>query len=396
MRAIIRSAVVVFICVLAGGYGIVPARAQGEGAGKTKVVLVQAPVGAIAPDVVLFKGVLYMVYGLDKDAFFVKSFDSGKTWSAPVKLNGDEGVTTTMGERGPKLAIGNDNVIHVVWQDFWQPDAKVYVRYTRSQNRGRSFDKPRAVSEMSGVDGATIASDGEGHVAVFWHCADDRTPSAKAATWLYLARSDDSGATFGKSEPVHVTGHTGLACSMCQMRARLAIDGKTVFLVFRSAERGIRDPYLLRGAIADNSFTAVRVCQTNWKLDTCPMNGPELTIDSTGRPLVAFMSYNHVYYCFADKEAKNGFGTPIGTPNVQQDEIYPTAVMNKKFETLLIWQVGPMSTTGTAVVKGAIYNMPGVYSGRSATIGTTSSGTKATAFVGGDDNFYIVTTTKKK
>jgi len=56
------------------------------------------------------------------------------------------------------------------------------------------------------------------------------------------------------------------------------------------------------------------------------------------------------------------------------------------------WQVGPMSTSGTATVKWARYNVDGTPTGQRGVAGTSFSGTKATAMVGKDDNFYIVTT----
>ena len=45
-----------------------------------------------------------------------------------------------------------------------------------------------------------------------------------------------------------------------------------------------------------------------------------------------------------------------------------------------------------AVVKWARYNFAGTPSGQQGVIGTSFSGTKATAVVGNDDNFYVVTT----
>lgn len=51
-----------------------------------------------------------------------------------------------------------------------------------------------------------------------------------------------------------------------------------------------------------------------------------------------------------------------------------------------------MSTTGAATVHWATYTSDGKFTGRQGTLGTTTSGTKATAFVDADDNFAIVTT----
>jgi hypothetical protein len=82
----------------------------------------------------------------------------------------------------------------------------------------------------------------------------------------------------------------------------------------------------------------------------------------------------------------------LATPANEDDEIYPTAVGNRRGEVLFLWQVGPMSTTGKATVKWAKYGADGKFTGQQGILGTTTSGTKSTAFVGRDDHFYIVTT----
>lgn len=48
--------------------------------------------------------------------------------------------------------------------------------------------------------------------------------------------------------------------------------------------------------------------------------------------------------------------------------------------SLFLWQVGPMSTTGTATVKWASYSVYGTPTGQRGTAGVSTSGTKATAF----------------
>ncbi|MEI7664179.1 MAG: T9SS type A sorting domain-containing protein [Bacteroidota bacterium] len=49
-----------------------------------------------------------------------------------------------------------------------------------------------------------------------------------------------------------------------------------------------------------------------------------------------------------------------------------------------------MSVTDSATVKWALYDTSGIFTGQQGTAGRTFSGTKATAFVGTDDQFYIV------
>ncbi len=74
---------------------------------------------------------------------------------------------------------------------------------------------------------------------------------------------------------------------MCMMRARTGADG-TVYLAFRSAEKNIRDFYVLKAAGGENRFTAIRVNRDNWLFKECPMCGPELTVGPGWPPAVRF------------------------------------------------------------------------------------------------------------
>ncbi|MEI7833522.1 MAG: sialidase family protein [bacterium] len=356
------------------------------------VKVVQLAAGSLVPDALVdAKGVLHLVVGIKNDAYYLQSIDNGATFSKPLKLNGPEGVTTTMGERGPKLALGEEGSIHVIWADRWKPGAHVLARYTQSLDGGKTFTTPRAISAVWGFDGLTFAVDNAGNVLVFWHINDERKPVEGEATWLYLTRSTDNGITFSKPERLQITGHNGLACSMCQMRA--VINNGQVMLAFRSAASDIRDFYVLTSKVAENAFTTVRVNTDNWKIDYCPMNGPELTLGPDGRAYCAFMTANKVYWAVSDAKV-SAFTNHVATPANETDEIYPTAVANRKGDVLFLWQVGPMSTSGKAVVKWARYGADGKATGEQGTAGTSFSGTKATAVVGADDNFYLLTTAK--
>jgi hypothetical protein len=358
-----------------------------------RVSIVLAPASALVPDVAVDRrGAIHMVFGLDHHAYYVCSTNHGITFTEPLKVNSSGLVETKMGERGPKLAVGRDGGIHVVWMDEWAPGVKTFVRYSRRLDGGKSFEPLKTVSAMSGIDGVTVSADGQGNVVAFWHVMAEPKPEVKSATWLHTARSTDNGATYGANEKVVVTNLSGLACSMCMMRARAGEDGN-VYLAFRSAQDNIRDFYVLKGRIAENRFAAVRVNEDNWRIDYCPMCGPELMLSPNGQSLCAFMSRKKVYWAVSDY-GMTGFRLHVGTPSDETDEIYPSAVANRKGDVLLVWQVGPMAVKGTATVKWARYDKEGRPTGESGVAGRSFAGTKATAFVGNDDNFYVVTTAR--
>jgi hypothetical protein len=389
----IRSAIGIVCFLVCCVSGPRVACAAESPASQSQVHVVRPPRDSFVPDVVLdTRGVLHMVYARNKNAEYVRSADNGVTWTDPVIVNTEGTVEFKMGERGPKLALGRDCTIHVVWVDCWAPGVKTYVRYARSRDGRNSFESRKALSSMSGVDGVTVTADGTGHILAFWHVNLPPQSTIPSATWLHLARSDDDGATFRHDEPIRIDNLGALACSMCMMRARVGSDGD-VSLAFRSAEGNIRDFYVLKGKPNENRFTALRVNRDDWLLKSCPMCGPELTVGPDGRQYCAFMSRHRVYWSVSD-ESLTEFKLHVSTPAPEDDEIYPSAVANRARFVLLVWQVGPMSVTGKATVKWACYDRSGQPTGQQGTVGTTTSGTKATAFVGTDDNFYIVTTAR--
>ncbi len=370
-----------------------------------EVHIVPLPEGALVPDVMMdTRGILHLVYGLGDDAWYVRSIDNGGTFTSPVKVNTVGKVTLTMGERGPKLALGKagpaatktrgrveEPSIHVVWADQWSPGVQVYPRYSRSLDGGKTFEPPRALASLTGIDGLTVAADSNGTVVAFFHqVTPGQQLEVPQAHRLYLARSTDDGVSFGPEERMQLEGMDDLACSMCMMRARVTVDAN-VCLALRVANDNIRDFFLLRSPKAQNPFTPLRVNEDHWELTTCPMCGPELTVDPTGRMLCAFMSRHRIYWSALDD---GRFTLHVATPANENDEIYPAAVGDGKGHVLLVWQVGPMAVGRQATVKWALYGNDGAFSGKQGTVGTSTSGTKATAFVGTDGAFYLVTTAK--
>jgi hypothetical protein len=332
-----------------------------------------------------------MAYGLDHNAYYVRSTDDGATFTRPVKINPSGEVETNMGERGPKLAIGQGDSIHVIWTDAWHPGAQCYARYSRSLD-GRTFSQPRALPDVTGVDGVSLTADSAGHVLVFWHMAGPPKPQVPAATWLFMERSNDNGASFLPMERVQADNNSGLACACCMTCPRVGPDGKA-YLGYRGAEDNIRDMYVMAGSPAGNHFTAMRVNRDQWVLSQCPMCGPDVAFGPGGVVLCAYMAKHHVYWSIASPGAKD-FSLHVATPQNADDEIYPSIAMSHRGEVLLVWQDGPLSTSGTAVAHWAIYSADGRFTGRQGSPGTASSGSKPAVFVGTDDNFYVVTTAR--
>jgi hypothetical protein len=81
----------------------------------------------------------------ETDVFLAKSDDSGRTFSAPVKLSESVGVLAI----NPQIQVAADgHTIHVVWSDnnMLQIGTGNQIFFTRSTDGGTSFSPPIKVS----------------------------------------------------------------------------------------------------------------------------------------------------------------------------------------------------------------------------------------------------------
>src|SRR5262245_15403179 len=165
-----------------------------------EVKVIRVPQDGEVPEVVLAaKGVLQLVYGRGApgNGYYVQSKDLGKTFTAAVQLNQGADTVTTGMERGPKLALGKDGVLHVVWLGFYKKGGGVW--YTRSTDGGKTFEAERNLTEVRPAwDNATVTADQDGNVFVLWTgqwpgLAED--PKSPVAAPIIMTRSTDNGRT---------------------------------------------------------------------------------------------------------------------------------------------------------------------------------------------------------
>jgi hypothetical protein len=342
------------------------------------------PAGARVPDVAQDAGgVIHATYGtgLPGDGCYIRSADGGKTFSTPVKLNQRGGTVTTGMERGPKLALGKDGVIHVVWLAYYKKGGGAW--YTRSTDGGKSFAPERALQEPDyGLDNATIVADGRGLVLVLWtggFPGITRDPDSPTASPIILVRSTDDGATFSKNELLP-SDHpaSSHACGCCRLEARLA--GDHLYVGFRGGYKNLRDPWILVGPKTGNAFRCVRISEDNWST-TCPMQGIPFSVSDKGRVLVSWMSREQAYWSWSDAAVKQ-FATRIVAPAGKGTVSFPLALPASKDEVFLLWQQGKRA-------YWALVRENGAPTGERGALAASPDGHRATAFVGRDGHIYV-------
>jgi len=131
--------------------------------------------------------------------FFSRSTDGGASFDGPVPLS--EWMTYALDVQGSQPVVGPDGTLHVMWNDYQRGQ----MRYTRSYNRGLTWEIPRSIGatvplERYGRDYRTPtipmmavdASDGphSGNVYIVWEDQRNNDPD------VMLLRSTDGGDNF--------------------------------------------------------------------------------------------------------------------------------------------------------------------------------------------------------
>ena len=126
------------------------------------------------------------------------------------------------------VAVGPDETIHIVWEDYRAGAQDSDIWYSRSVNGGLSFGPPIRVTDMGGVGTKqrypSIAVDGSDTAHVVW--TDMRNLNTPGIGPVYYAHSIDQGGiiTFTPNAPIaqQPTGWGQLANAI---RARIVYDG---------------------------------------------------------------------------------------------------------------------------------------------------------------------------
>jgi hypothetical protein len=325
----------------------------------TPVTFVRVPQGGVQPELCISPdGTIHMVYlsaepAAAANVFYVRSRDGGLTFSAPIRVNSQEGSAIATGTiRGAHIAAGPDGRVHVVWNgsDRALPRAPANLSiglpgtpmlYSRSDSRGTAFEPQRnLVTRTTNVDGGgSIAADSRGGVFVAWHADRIDGRGGEETRRVWLARSVDGGVTFQNEEPVSPEG-TG-ACGCCALRLFASADDR-LHLLYRSAtDRVHRDIYSLLSGDRGGTFTGGRL--DAWELNACPMTSMSIA-QSGSRIMRAWETQGNVYA--SGLAAGTDFQAPPADSSKPLQRKHPRVSANKEGMTLLVW------TDGTAWMRG--------------------------------------------
>lgn len=231
------------------------------------------------------------------NVYLATSADGGATFSAPTRVNDQDGDVSANNEQPPRVAIagsGSARAITVFWSkrnEGPQKTRRDAIRMARSTDGGRTFSPARFAhaADLSGARGwESLAVGSGGQVHAVW--LDGRDAERK------MAEAAHSG-TAHKGQPPQDIYHGAIApdgrsiesliatgvCFCC--KTAVAVDGRgTVYAAWRHIFPGsMRDIAFARSADGGRRFEPlVRVSADNWQLNGCPEDGPTLAVDQGG------------------------------------------------------------------------------------------------------------------
>jgi hypothetical protein len=311
------------------------------------VVTVKTPDEGIQPQAVAdAKGVIHLLYFKGKaaggDLFYVRQEPGQSGFSSPVRVNSQSGSAVAVGTiRGGQITLGRSGRIHVAWNGASGSLPKNPIKgspmiYTRSNPEGTSFEPQRNLMQKTFYldGGGSVAADRAGNVYVAWHAPSAESPQGESGRRMWVARSNDDGATFSSEVPAS-SQETG-ACGCCGCRAFADSHG-SVYMLYRAArqetERGM---FLLTSKSPGEPF-AGSLLQL-WRTQNCPMSSAWLSEAQDG-VLAAWETQGQVSFTRIDLKTLKP-SKAISPPGKAEGRKHPAVASNAQGDVLLAWDEG--------------------------------------------------------
>src|SRR6185312_1960225 len=196
-------------------------------------------------------------------------------------------------QRAPNFAIDTKGVIHLAWvearigeqQDVW---------YVRSMDSGRTWSVP--VSIMDADDSATyaqdfsaIAVDSMNNVYVAFLDGREVQRGTSDNMQLYMIKSSDQGMTW--LPPVKANKYVngiGGTCECCKLDIAASKEGH-VYIAYRSDIKNRRDVWIARSMDQGVTWDSTILAQDGrWMINACPTTGPNITLDKNENLVVSW------------------------------------------------------------------------------------------------------------
>jgi len=275
------------------------------------------------------------------------SDDHGVTRSAPVKVNAEPENILGDGENRPKIAARKGMIFVSYTQGLAKPMSGD-IRFSRSTDGGKSFSAPITVNgnrEIISHRFDSLAVNGKGHVYIAWLDKREQSVAEKRGekyngSAIYYAMSDDSGTSFRHN--IKIADHV---CECCRTAMAIDSDDYPVVTWRHIYDGNVRDHALVK---LDGKMAPVRLSNENWSIAACPHHGPSLSIAADGAYHAAWFSnapqQRGLFYAYSTDRGKT-FSSPLNFGNIEAQPSRPY-VLSLGSRVYLAWKEFDGESTG--------------------------------------------------
>ncbi|MFN8009372.1 MAG: sialidase family protein [Terriglobia bacterium] len=317
------------------------------------------------------------------------SDDGGDTFKPPVFASLLGAGVSSHGEDSPGLLV-TPSVIYAAWNE------DLGICFARSLTWGSNFEPPVYVSNRHGSSFSGYVSIGmapNGDIYLLWLDTRDKEEIPDTFS-LYMARSTNKGASFGKNIRV-ATG----VCPCCRPNLAFGRQGEVMVFWRKVYPGNIRDMTVAVTSDGGDHFTdPLRIAADNWHIEGCPDSGPATTW-SGKRIYVAWLTEaspdrSGVRLTWSDDSGNTWAPAVMASQNIL-DANYPAMSVSNDGHVALVFQGrDPQKRAGWEKVGVFLVDIgsDGKLSSPQAVPGIASSASRPTVALGTGGRVYIAWT----
>jgi hypothetical protein len=149
------------------------------------------------------------------DIMLIRSTNGGTNFASAENLSNSPGEASD-----PRIAVSKSNV-YVVWEDTTPETGNSEIKFARSSDGGATFASASNLSFNNGISFDPRIAVSDRNVYVVWE--DTTTTTAEGSSDIFLARSVNNGATFGKVQNLSNNPVESFNPSMATFRGKLFV-----------------------------------------------------------------------------------------------------------------------------------------------------------------------------
>ena len=277
----------------------------------------------------------YIPAYLDSDILLARSFDGGRTFTAPVKVDDSNRITVTRQE-SPSVAVTSSGTVYVAWTDYRAGATQPRLRGAFSTDGGSTFSPSAEIAPCTGssrqLDVAVVAN-GRRVFAVF---LDD----VSGAPHPYVCVSANGGKDFTNPVRLDDTGDSG---AVQRDVSAAPLPGGGIVACWEDSRGGSWNIYAAAVSVSGNKLTDANI-RVDDQSGGAHQISPSISADQFGNIYCVWVdtkddSSNAVRFAYMEAGASSfNASIEVAKPGADRFQRWPCVVVPQPGQAWVFWQ----------------------------------------------------------